>query len=257
MTEYVTAADGTRIAFERAGAGPALLLLHCMGCNRTYWSESGYLDALSAYFTVASVDTRGFGESDAPSEPAAYAEERILADVLAVADALGVERFNVWGHSYGAVIARELAATSDRVSHAVMVGNHFGAIFPPQRLAQARADLEPLARAQASDDPATALAELGIGQEEREEMLRFPARTTLLNIESLSQWPLTQPADLRCPTLVVTGSRDARVLAALESQRADIAAAGIIVVTLPDLDHGQLVTERATVMPAVLPFLMA
>lgn len=257
MTEYVTAPDGVRVAFERVGAGPALLLLHSLSGDRRYWHEAGYLDALSPYVTVASVDTRGFGESDAPTEPEMYTRERILADMLAVADALGAERFSVWGHSYGATIARELAASSDRVTRVVMAGTTFGMIYTPERAADARAGLEPLAQAQQAADPVAALDALGVPPAERDEALAFPARSTLLTIQSLAGWPLTQPADLRCPALVVTGTRDTRVLETLEQQRAKIAAAGVELVILPDLDHGQLVTERATVLPAVLPFLLA
>lgn len=257
MTEYVTAADGARIAFERVGAGPALLLLHCLPCDRSYWRKAGYLDALSPHFTVASIDTRGFGESDAPTAPEAYARQRILADALAVADALGTGRFSVWGHSYGATIARELAASSDRVARVVMAGTAFGAIFTPERAAAALADLEPMAKAQQAANPVAALAALGVPEEERDEALAFPARSTQLTIQSLAGWPKTQPAELRCPALVVTGTRDTRVLQALEEQRDAIEAAGIPVATLPDLDHAQLVSERAVVLPAVLPFLMA
>lgn len=194
MIEYVTAPDGVRIAYERTGAGPALLFFHCLPGTRQYWREAGYLDALSERFTLATIDTRGFGESDAPDNLAAYAEERVLGDMLAVADALGAERFSVWGHSYGATIARELAATSDRVIRAVMVGNHFGAIFPPERAARARAELEPLAQAQQAADPIAALDALGVPPEERAEALSFPARSTLLTIESLTSWRPRSPA---------------------------------------------------------------
>jgi pimeloyl-ACP methyl ester carboxylesterase len=179
--------------------------------------------------------------------------------MLAVADALGAERFSVWGHSYGATIARELAATSDRVTRAVLAGSHFGAIFTPERAAAAQADLEPLAQAQRAANPIAALDALDAPPEEREEALSFPARTTLLTIQSLVGWRPTQPADLRCPALIITGTRDLRVLAALDEQREAIAATDgrVRVVTLPNLDHEQLVTERAVVLPAVLPFLLA
>ncbi|HEY7976018.1 MAG TPA: alpha/beta fold hydrolase [Ktedonobacterales bacterium] len=257
MPEFATSADGTRIAFERAGAGPALLLLHCLPGDLQYWRAAGYLDALGQHFTVAVIDTRGFGASDAPTDLAAYAEPRILGDMLAVADALGAAQFSVWGHSYGATIARELAATSDRVTRAVMAGGHFGPIFTPERAAEAQAELEPLAQAQQAADPIAALDALDVPPDEREEALNFPARTTLLTIQSLVGWRPTQPADLRCPTLIVTGTRDTRVLEALEAQRAAIAAADVQVLTLPDLDHEQLVSARTVVLPAVLLFLLA
>lgn len=257
MTEFVTTSDGTRIAFEREGAGPVLLLLHSLPGSRRYWRQSGYFDALAPHFTVAAMDTRGFGESDAPTVPTAYAEQRILEDVMAVADALGAQHTILWGHSYGATIARQLAATSDRVTRVVMAGTAFGPIFTEADATGAAARLEPIAQAQESADPEAALAALGVSPEERARALAFPARSTLLTIRSMTTWRPTQPSDLRSPALVVTGTRDTQALAALDEQREAIAAAGIEVVTLPNLDHGQLVTECAVVLSAVLPFLLA
>lgn len=255
MTQYVTAPDGVRVAYEVEGAGPPLLFLHCLPCSRGYWRESGYFDALRGRFTLVAMDTRGFGESDAPDDPAAYAEERVLGDALAVMDAVGAERFKVWGHSYGATITRQLGATSDRVERIVMAGNHFGPIFPPERVARMVAYLEPLVAAQAASDPMAALEAMGVPLEEREESLAFPARTTLLTARAQANWRPLQPADLRCPALVITGTRDTRVLEALDPQREAIREAGVRMVVLPDLDHGQLVTEREAVLAVALPFL--
>lgn len=185
----------------------------------------------------------------------------MLGDMLAVADALDAARFIAWGHSYGATIARQLGATSDRVSRVVMAGGVFGSAFTPEIVAEAAAELSPIAEARASADPRAALAALDVPPEEMEEALTFPARTTLLTMRSLEGWRPFQPSDLRCPTLVVTGDRDTHVRESLETpeQRASIAATDgcVRVITLPDLDHAQLVTERAVTLPAVLPFLLA
>ena len=257
MTQFVTATDGVRIAYEVEGAGPPLLFLHCLPGSSEYWRECGYIDALSGRFTVVTMDTRGFGKSEAPRDPAAYAEERVLGDALAVMDAVSAEQFIVWGHSYGATIARQLGATSDRVGRVVMAGGHFGMIYSAERVAKALAELEPLAQAQAAHDPFTALDALGVPLEERDEALAFPALATLLTIRSLAGWRPFQPADLRCPALVITGTRDTRVLEALDAERKAISAAGVRVVTLPDLDHGQLVSAREVVLPVALEFLNA
>jgi pimeloyl-ACP methyl ester carboxylesterase len=121
-----TSSDGTRIAYERTGTGPALLLLHGGGQTRTTWNESGYVDRLSKRFTVIAMDQRGTGDSDKPATPEAYALDRVLADVLAVADAAGAQRFHLWGYGHGATVARYLAARSDRVISAVLVGATMG-----------------------------------------------------------------------------------------------------------------------------------
>src|SRR5262245_237846 len=88
--------DGTRIVYETTGSGPALMLLHGGGQTRRSWHDAGYVDRLSKRFTVITVDLRGGGESDKPDTAAAYAVERVLADLLAVADAASAKTFHVW-----------------------------------------------------------------------------------------------------------------------------------------------------------------
>jgi pimeloyl-ACP methyl ester carboxylesterase len=118
--------DGTRIAYDVRGAGPALMLLHSAGQTRAEWDAIGYVGALAERFTVIRVDLRGAGDSGKPTNPAAYAVDRVLEDLLAVADAAKAERFHVWGYGRGAIIARYLAAQSDRVLSMVYVGVPFG-----------------------------------------------------------------------------------------------------------------------------------
>ena len=58
-------------------------------------------------------DQRGFGASDKPQDVADYDIETSLADLFALADALGIERFALVGHDWGGAIAwagRDLAA---------------------------------------------------------------------------------------------------------------------------------------------------
>ena len=63
-THFVTSKDGTRIAYDVAGSGPAVILLHGGGQNRQAWHGTGYVDRLAKEFTVITIDIRGNGESD-------------------------------------------------------------------------------------------------------------------------------------------------------------------------------------------------
>jgi pimeloyl-ACP methyl ester carboxylesterase len=130
-TSFVVSKDGTRIAFDVSGKGPAVVLLHGGGQSRRVWHEAGYVRRLVNQFTVITMDLRGHGESDKPTSVDAYAVDRLTDDILAVADAAHVARFAVWGYSYGGNIARYLPARSDRVSKLVIVGIPFGAAAPP------------------------------------------------------------------------------------------------------------------------------
>jgi pimeloyl-ACP methyl ester carboxylesterase len=97
--------DGLRIAYERAGEGPALVLLHgYVGDGRGTWRRQ--LDDLSDEFTVVAWDAPGVGLS---SDPPPEFRLPDYADCLAgFVDALGLERPHVAGLSFGGGLALEL-----------------------------------------------------------------------------------------------------------------------------------------------------
>jgi pimeloyl-ACP methyl ester carboxylesterase len=63
------------------------------------------VDDLERDYRVVNVDLRGHGDSAKPHEPSAYRLEAVVGDVVAVADAEGIDRFALWGLSYGGWIA--------------------------------------------------------------------------------------------------------------------------------------------------------
>lgn len=99
----ITAKDGTIIAFDRAGQGPALLLV--VGSTATRDAVAGLSTALAPYFTVFAYDRRGRGDS---GDTAPYAVLREIEDMAALIEEAGGSAF-VFGHSTGAVLALEAA----------------------------------------------------------------------------------------------------------------------------------------------------
>lgn len=96
---------GLRLArTDHPGAPPPLLALHGLASNRRWWD----LVAARLPHRLIAADLRGHGES--PGPPAGYGFDAVAADVLALADDLGLERFAVAGHSWGAAVALWLAA---------------------------------------------------------------------------------------------------------------------------------------------------
>ena len=81
-TQFATSGDGTRIAYEVAGSGPALVLLHGGGQDRQAWRKAGWTERLTARFRVIALDIRGNGESDKPTDPAAYSIDHMCDDIL-------------------------------------------------------------------------------------------------------------------------------------------------------------------------------
>ncbi len=124
MTEFVTAPDGVRIAWEAAGEGPPVVLVHGFGSNRLQnWRAPGWYDALtSAGYSVIALDNRGHGESDKPHESTAYTEQRMAEDVALVMDAAGHPSAFVIGYSMGGAIALRLASAYPERMQALVTG---------------------------------------------------------------------------------------------------------------------------------------
>lgn len=102
--ETVRSADGTIIAYERSGAGPAVVLVAGAFCDRQ-WFDSLAAE-LAADFTVFSYDRRGRGDS---GDGDAYSIEAEVEDLRAVVAATG-ETPLVYGLSSGGALALEAAS---------------------------------------------------------------------------------------------------------------------------------------------------
>ncbi len=101
---YVTL-HGHRRAYVMAGSGPALLLLHGLGCDHTTWDP--VIEDLAKHYTVIAPDLLGHGLSDKPRADyslGGYANG--MRDLLTV---LGIERATVVGHSFGGGVAMQFA----------------------------------------------------------------------------------------------------------------------------------------------------
>ena len=102
---FVTASDGVKLATHVEGSGPPLYALHGgpMNDHRTF---GGYLDPSGEYRTLHLLDQRGCGDSgEAPADT--YTLARLAEDVQD--RRLGHERIDLFGHSYGGLIALRYA----------------------------------------------------------------------------------------------------------------------------------------------------
>jgi len=99
----VISKDGTPIAFDQSGQGPAIILV--AGATATRLAEASLAAALAPHFTVFAYDRRGRGDS---GDTAPYAVEREVEDIEALITEAGGSAF-VFGHSSGAVLALEAA----------------------------------------------------------------------------------------------------------------------------------------------------
>jgi pimeloyl-ACP methyl ester carboxylesterase len=102
--DTVQSADGTTIAYDRSGAGPALVLV--VGAFSDRSSTKALAARLGAAFTVYEYDRRGRGDS---GEAGPYSIAREVEDLAAVIAAAGGSAF-AFGHSSGGALVLEAAA---------------------------------------------------------------------------------------------------------------------------------------------------
>src|SRR5229473_8400173 len=101
----VISKDGTKIAYDKIGHGPAVILVAWALCSRSFWSGPELAKLLARRFTVYNYDRRGRGES---GDTKPYALEREIEDIEALIDEAGGSAY-LYGHSSGAALALEAA----------------------------------------------------------------------------------------------------------------------------------------------------
>lgn len=105
VASTVISEDGTTIAFERIGQGPAVILVDGALCYRGMGESRELAELLCEHFTVITYDRRGRGGSD---DTPPYEVAREVDDIAALVSAAGGSA-SLWGMSSGAVLALEAA----------------------------------------------------------------------------------------------------------------------------------------------------
>ncbi|MBO0847309.1 MAG: alpha/beta hydrolase [Nocardioides sp.] len=116
-TQYAVSADGTRIAYEATGSGPALVLVDGALCQRSLGPSRPLAEKLASQFTVYAYDRRGRGASGAGETP--YHPDREVEDLAAVIEAAGGHA-HAFGASSGAVLALRAAQAGVPIDRLVL-----------------------------------------------------------------------------------------------------------------------------------------
>lgn len=103
-TEFLPGHGGARLAVHRMGQGRPVLLLHGLFSSaQVNWIKYGHAARLAeAGFEAIMPDLRAHGQSAAPHDPAAYPEDVLVKDALALVAALGLDDYDLGGFSLGA-----------------------------------------------------------------------------------------------------------------------------------------------------------
>jgi len=114
----VASADGVSIHYTIEGTGPAVVFVHCLGCNLHYWDAAAH--ELARDHRVVRLDLAGHGGSG--TDRKVWSIDSFASDIRAVVKAAGVDRFTLVGHSASGTIALETARElGDRVTGVVPV----------------------------------------------------------------------------------------------------------------------------------------
>ena len=284
--------DGSAIEVQVHGEGPALLLpvnprpvegpraeeLRRWG-NDPALGRS-LIDGLADAYRVVAFDYEGH-VLEVP-KPDTLTPDNVAGDLLAVADAAGAERFALYGYSWLALAAMQLALRSDRVAALAMGGwPPLGAPYAEMlRVTIATHDMAsaPSSARQgvAGDAAASAPASEPAAPSSPEELDWSTVEMTLSEAQTRQFVTLYQALEgfderaslprLRCPRLCFVGSADevdygqrwggvhVSIAGPLVQRRAELEALGWQVEILDGLDHTQAM-QAANVLPVLRPWL--
>jgi pimeloyl-ACP methyl ester carboxylesterase len=204
FAEAFVEADGFRIRYLEAGArtGLPLVWLHVGGGLRLSRAH----ELLAERYRVIAIEVPGFGESAVNERSQSCSE--LGATVASALHQLGLERFNLWGTSFGSIVALWLAIGAPESIDALVL--------------EAPAAIVPEGHMRPSGSPEEMRRRL-YAHPERQPVLPTPDPSITARQRALSA-RLLRPsraetearlAELRVPTLVVFGTQDAVVPAAM------------------------------------------
>jgi 3-oxoadipate enol-lactonase len=208
--------NGAEIAFVREGEadGPSLALVHGLGGSTGSWGGVRKV-AAEAGWDVISLDCRGSGASAKPPGP--YSVEGWSEDLVALLDALEVERVALAGHSVGCMVAARVAVSlGGRASALALLG---GALEWATGFDDVLAERAGLAREGRMREVADAVAAKGFtdrARSERPELVAgfiesFAANDPDGYAESAlaaAKASIAEPGTIGCPVLAFAGSED-------------------------------------------------
>lgn len=256
--------NGTRIAYNRAGTGPAVVFLHGIGGNRHNWSSQ--LESFSDSYACFAWDGMGYGDSGDSSTPRDF--KHFARELVVLLEHIGADKAHIVGTSMGGHIALSLyAAYPERVATLSLIATNAGManLSDAERHEFVQRRVDPLTRgARPSDIGAQILDTLvgrGVTSDVRAHVVdSIAAIRTESYIDTVHAIVTTDFRELlptiSVPTLIVVGEDD-RVFPVSESQYLSNRIPNAKFHVLPGIGHMLNLEAAEPFREAVRPFLEA
>jgi pimeloyl-ACP methyl ester carboxylesterase len=265
----LTTDDGVRLAFEDTGSGTPVVFVHEFAGDLRSWEPQ--VRYLSRRYRCITWNARGFPPSDVPDDTGAYSQDRARDDVLAVLDALDIERAHVVGLSMGGFATLHFGlAHPGRARSLVVAGVGYGA--EPDQRERFRSEADITARILRSEGMAAWAATYSLGPTRVQFQNKDPrgwrefadmlaehsaagSADTQQGVQKKrpSLYDLTDRMEaLTVPTLIVSGDEDWPCLVPNILMKRTIPSAGLLVV--PNTGHTVNLEEPAAFNAALADF---
>jgi len=233
------------VAYDVIGEGIPLALLHHFFDDRQFWLKSGYVDAFRrAGRQLILIDAIGHGQSGKPHEKSAYRLRPQTNGIVAVLDALGIEKSDVLGYSLGGWTALGLACYhSDRLKSAAI-----GGALPYGQNLQPLRDVIPKGSTAWVDFLASMAT--GLPPDMQDRVLRNDQLALAAAAEEDRPDISEQVASAAVPFLFFAGDRDPRYVRCKEFAE----RIGSRFVSIPGAHHVQTLLERDKLVPELVSF---
>jgi pimeloyl-ACP methyl ester carboxylesterase len=253
--------EGITLAYEDTGGdGPAVVFVHGLGGCANSWRAQLEACAEAGHRAIA-YDARGAGRSSKPDEP--YSVEGWARDLVALVDALGIERTALVGHSVGTMVAQHATlALGERASALAVIG---GALSWRPEAGPVFEERVRLARQGRMDEIAHTVAGTGLSESARRDdpvlhglFLELIAGNDpdayARASEATAKGRMLEPERTACPTLALCGEHDPVTPAAFAQAIADAVPDGRAG-TIPGAAHWCQLEAPEAVNRALLDFL--
>ena len=243
--------DGVNLYYEVHGEGPVILLTHGYSATSQMWA--GQVAPLSKAHKLVIWDMRGHGRSDYPVDQNEYSEEKTVADMAALLDAVGAKQAIVGGLSLGGYMSLAFNATHPGRVKALLIID----TGPCYKKDEAREGWNKNAIRTAERYEKDGLGQLGDASAER----RTARHRDATGLARAGRGMLTQKnarvieslPNVTAPSLVVVGEKDTPFLAASDYMAAKIPGAQKAVI--PNAGHAANIDNPAAFNAVLEAFL--